>query len=98
MSGPVALYSINDLGVMKGKKMAEETIGRLFEGGQQIRKLLMEKVIDQGGMDRAALVFGMVELIVDLKPEDEPMTTWLTELGKLFGHFANQKEGRVTKQ
>ncbi len=75
-----------------------QDVDRLFVGGQQIRKLLMEKVIEQGGMDRAALVFGMVELIVDLKPEDEPMREWVTRVAEVMGHFVRQKEGRHTKQ
>lgn len=73
-------------------------IDRLLVGGRQIRKILMEKVIEQGGMDRAPLVFGMVELIVDLKPEDEPMREWVTRVAGVMGHFVRQKEGRHTKQ
>lgn len=73
-------------------------IGTLFEGGAQIRKLLMETAIEQGGMDRAALVFGMMELIVDLKPEGESMLEWAKHTAEVFGHFARQKSRTETLQ
>lgn len=74
-----------------------DKIGTMFEGGQQVRKLLMEKVIEQGGMDRAALVFGMVELIIDLRPDGMTMRAWVNKVGSVFGHFARQKDGAETK-
>lgn len=75
-----------------------EKIGKMFEGGQQVRKLLLETCMEQGGMDRAAMVFGMVELIIDLKPEDKTMEEWQKMVAGVFNHFAQEKQGQHTKQ
>ena len=53
----------------------------------------MEKVVSQGGMDRAALVFGMAELIVDLKPEEISADFWVDQVSALLWHFVQQKDG-----
>jgi len=74
-----------------------EKFGTLFEGGQQVKRLLLEAVIKQDGMDRAAAVFGMLELIVDMKPEGAPLREWAKEVVRVFSHFVNQKENLGVK-
>jgi hypothetical protein len=75
-----------------------KTIGSMFEGGDQIRKLLMETVIQQGEMDRSALVFGMMSLIVDLKPADISQRQWGEMVAGVFGHFARQADNQEPLQ
>ena len=81
----------------EGLSNIEDSAG-LFEGSKKIRELLMKHVIESVGTSRAALIWGMVDLMVQLNPGNMSAHEWAREIGTVFKAFSDEYERKAQKE
>jgi len=90
-------FTNNWIGMMGKPEIPKEYIDQMLLDGSKVRNYVLEYVNTHGDTPISSLVFGMVELIIDLKPEDDSMEYWVDQVGTVIGHFAREKLKRLEK-